>query len=79
MDGGKTAILSQNGKHLLVTITNGDGAFFQMLDAKPLPTSPMIIEQDPNEGIRKLAIYISPCEKIELAVEFVDYYMESEL
>lgn len=72
----KSAILTLNGKKLLAQIMTGDNAEFSVMDAKPLPTSPVIAEQNPNEGIRKLTIHIPESESINLAVSFVNYDMK---
>ena len=69
----KTAVLTKNGKKLLARIVSGGGAEFSVMDAKPLPTSPVIAEQNPNDGIRKLTIHIENCESNEICVTFVDY------
>ncbi len=69
----KTAVLTKNGKKLLARIVSGNGAEFSVMDAKPLPTSPVIAEQNPNDGIRKLTIHIENCESNEICVTFVDY------
>lgn len=72
----KSAILTMNGKKLLAQIMAGDGAEFSVMDAKPLPTSPVIAEQNPNEGVRKLTIHIPQTDSINLAVSFVNYDMK---
>lgn len=70
---GKSAILSYNGKKLLAKIVNGDGATFSVMDAKPLPTSPQIPEQNPNNSVRKLTIHMPSVQEIDLCVSFADY------
>ena len=70
-DDGKSAVLTKNGKKLLATIVCGDGATFSVMDAKPLPTSPVIEGQNPNDGIRKLTIHIENCGSNEICVTFV--------
>lgn len=69
----KSAVLTKNGKKLLATIVSGDGAEFSVMDAKPLPTSPVINEQNPNDGVRKLTIHIENCKSNEICVTFVAY------
>lgn len=66
----KTAYLNKNGKVLKAEITSGDGATFSVMDAKPLPTSPVVEGANPNDGIRKLAIYIPKCQSLKLTVVF---------
>lgn len=70
LEGGKQAVLTQNGKKLLASIESGKEAFFTVMPAKPLPTSPVIEEQNPNEGVCKLTIHILKCEGIDLRVTF---------
>ncbi len=69
-EDGKIAYLDKNGKVLKAEITSGDGAKFSVMEAKPLPTSPVVEGADPNENIRKLAIYIPKCKDIKLSVVF---------
>ncbi len=66
-------MLTKNGKKLLATIVSGDGAEFSVMDAKPLPASPVINEQNPNDGVRKLTIHIENCTSNEICVTFVAY------
>ena len=73
VEGGKKAVLEQNGKKLLAVIESGEKAFLSVMDAKPLPTSPVIEEQDPNEGVRKLVIHIPECGDLDLTVLFTAY------
>lgn len=72
----KSALLTLNGKKLLAKIISGDNAEFSVMDAKPLETSPVIEQQNQNEGIRKLTIHIPKTESINLAVSFVNYDMK---
>lgn len=69
VDGsGKSAVLTLNGKKLYAAIREGEGAYFTVMDAHPLPTSPTVPGQADNAGIRKLAIHIEKCSGIELCV-----------
>ena len=72
-ENGKKAILTQNGKKLLAAIESCEQAVFSVMDAGPLPTSPVIEQQNPNEGVRKLAIHIPECGDLELLVTFTAY------
>jgi hypothetical protein len=38
------------------------------MDAKPLPTSPNPLGQNPNNGIRKLAVHLSQTASMQLIV-----------
>ena len=71
---GKSAVLDINGKKLLAKIISGAGAKFTVMEAAPLPTSPIVVGQDNNEGIRKLSIHIENCLQLDLCVTFVNYY-----
>ena len=72
-DDKKSAVLTKNGKKLLAKIINGENAEFSVMDAKSLPTSPVIEGQNENKGIRKLTIHIPDSGSINLAVSFVNY------
>ena len=69
-DGGRTARLTQNGKSLTSRLVEPAGAAFTVMPAAPLPTSPNPEGQNPNEGIRKLAIHFEGVEELELTVRF---------
>ncbi|WP_028550138.1 discoidin domain-containing protein [Paenibacillus sp. UNC451MF] len=70
---GKSAILTQNGKRLGVTMSfSGQapaGATFKVTDAKPLPMSPNPSGQDPNTGIRKLALELTGVQDLNMAIQ----------
>ncbi|MBE1446532.1 heparinase II/III family protein [Paenibacillus sp. OAS669] len=76
-EDGKSALLSQNGKRLWVTMTFPKDASppsqakFQIMDARPLPESLNPKGQMPNNGIRKLAIKLDGVQDVRLAVELV--------
>lgn len=53
---GKKATLAQNGKTLLLEIAGPDGAGWTVGPAVPLPSSPNPPGQNPNSGVRRLAI-----------------------
>ncbi|MBE1446540.1 discoidin domain-containing protein [Paenibacillus sp. OAS669] len=69
---GKSAILTQNGKRLGVTMSfSGQapaGAVFKVMDAKPLPVSPNPSGQDANTGIRKLALELTGVQDLNMAI-----------
>lgn len=62
------ATLHQNGKQVSVRIEGPDGARFQVMDARPLPTSPDPEVQSRNEGRRKLAIHLCDVSDLRLAL-----------
>ncbi|ULL18845.1 DUF4962 domain-containing protein [Paenibacillus sp. H1-7] len=70
---GKSAVLTQDGKRLGVTMSfSGQapaGAAFKVMDAKPLPVSPNPAGQDANAGIRKLAIELTGVQDLSMAVQ----------
>ena len=70
LDGGKTAVLTRGEKRLFATITEGEGAEFSVLPAVPLPSSPRIVGQDENEGVRKLTVHIKSASSLRLTVAF---------
>ncbi|MEF3306437.1 CBM96 family carbohydrate-binding protein [Paenibacillus sp. GYB003] len=68
---GATAILAKNGKRLWARILSPSQAKFSVMDAAPLPTSPNPGGQNPNAGIRKLAIQLEDVQNLRLSVLFV--------
>lgn len=69
-DGG-SAVLTRDGKRLWARILAPAGARFQVMDARPLPTSPNPAEQNVNAGIRKLAIRLDGVTNTTLSVLLV--------
>lgn len=69
-DDGKTAVITVNGKSMIAEITEGDGAVFSVMEAKPLPTSPACPGQDENAGVSKLTIHMTDVSKLNLTVVF---------
>ena len=68
----KSATLTKNDKTLTAYIANGDAATFSVMEAKPLPTSPQVADQDPvPENVKKLTIHIS-------MIEFMNFYQECQ-
>jgi hypothetical protein len=63
-----TAALRQRGKQVSVRIDRPATARFQVVEARPLPTSPDPAVQARNEGRRKLAIHLEGVTDLELAV-----------
>lgn len=68
----KTAVLTKNGKKMKVQILS-EGVF-EVMDAKPLPSSPVIEGQNENAGIRKLAIHLTDFKEGRIIVGFSNYY-----
>ena len=69
-EDGKTAVITVNGKSMIAEITEGEGAVFTVMEAKPLPTSPVCIGQDENAGVSKLTIHMTNVSKLNLTVVF---------
>lgn len=67
---GKSAVLDMHGKRLLAEIISGEQAMFSVMEATPLPSSPIIHGQDPNKGIKKLTIHIKNTRQLKLCVIF---------
>lgn len=69
-EDGRSAILSQGGKRLYAKILSEDGAKFTMMEAKPLPDSPVIAGQAENNGVSKLTIHLTNYAGGTLSVGF---------
>ncbi|CAG7627460.1 Ig-like domain-containing protein [Paenibacillus allorhizosphaerae] len=67
---GKSAILSQAGKRVMVQLLGETGASFSVMNAEPLPTSPGP-KQGVNNRYKKLTIHLSGVETAVLSVRFV--------
>jgi hypothetical protein len=68
---GRTANLRQAGAELHAEILSPAGAKFELMDAKPLPTSPNPEGQGRNNRIRKLAVHLTGIRDARLAVLLV--------
>jgi hypothetical protein len=66
----RTAILEIKGKKLLAEIVSPKNGKFEMMDAKPLSTSPQPTQNNKNEGFKKLAIHIVGESNVTIAVEY---------
>lgn len=66
---GQTAMLTLNGRQLQARLLDAPaGARFSVMEAEPLPTSPNPSGQNPNAGIRKLAVTADPAHRFRLSV-----------
>ncbi len=65
---GATAILHQGDARLWCRIISPSNAQFTVMDAKPLPSSPDPKGQNPNAGVRKLAIHFSGVKELRCCV-----------
>jgi hypothetical protein len=55
-DDGRVATLTQGEAQLRAILLSPEDARFSVMDARPLPTSPNPAGQNPNKGVRKLAV-----------------------
>ena len=69
-EDGKTAELSKNGVTIYAKLLTSQGTF-QVMDAKPLDTSPQNSSQNANSSYKKLAIYFEDVIDLDIAVEFL--------
>lgn len=69
-DDGRSAVLSLEGKQLLVRIVSPNSSTFSFRAAAPLPASPAPAGQAANLGVSKLAIQLSGATSYTLAVDF---------
>ena len=68
---GKSAMLSQDGVRLWAELVDPQDLRFTVMDAKPLPTSPVANGQTENAGIKKLAIQSSQAKDTRIIVQFI--------
>jgi len=68
---GKSAMLSQDGVRLWAELLDPKDLRFTIIEAKPLPTSPVASGQTENEGIKKLAIQSSKVKDTRIIVQFI--------
>ncbi len=67
-EDGRTALLRQGEAQLRAVLLSPDDARFLVMDARPLPTSPDPPRQNPNKGIRKLAVALKGVTSVRLIV-----------
>jgi len=70
-DGGRTALLSQNGKRFTVRLEEPKEGAFTLMECRPLPTSPNPEKQANNVKRRKLALNLKGVQacRIQVALE----------
>ncbi len=71
-DGGRTAILEQNGKTIRAHLGAPAGASFSVQEAVALPGSPQPSENTPNTGVRKLTVHLGASTQTTLNITFDD-------
>jgi hypothetical protein len=67
-DGGRTAVLSQRGKTFTVHLQEPAEVQFQVMECRPLPSSPHPEPQAENRGRRKLALHLTGVQTARLQV-----------
>jgi hypothetical protein len=70
-DNGRHALLRRKNKTCHAWLLAPAEAAFVVLDAQPLPGSPNPDIQNPNKGLRKLAVHLPQAENVTLAALFV--------
>jgi hypothetical protein len=65
------AVLTKDKAHLSMRILAPKDSTFEIIDAKPLPSSPNPSQQNANAGVRKLAIHLRDVTSLRLIVEMV--------
>lgn len=65
---GRSATLSREGQRLHAALLDPAPARFTVMDARPLPGTPAPDRQNPNDGIRKLAIHLPAITDLRLRV-----------
>jgi hypothetical protein len=70
-DNGRTATLRLGQRRLWAEVLEPAAARFTVRDARPLPSSPQPEKQNPNAGIRKLAVHMPGISDLRLAVRLV--------
>lgn len=73
-DDGKKAYLTRNGKSITAEISSSNvpDTRFSVMEAKPLPTSPVSEGQNDNEDVRKLTIHLENVKELCLSVRFYE-------
>ncbi len=74
----KSAVLTSDGKQLLVQIAEPSNATFTAMNAQPLSTSPNPSGQNSREGWRKLAICLKNIKSVNISVVFTPLLEEGD-
>ncbi len=78
-ENGREAVLERNGKLCHVYLLAPANATLEVMDARPLPTSPDPDIQQQNKGIKKLAVHLPKTGEVTIAVLYVPHFAsESE-
>ena len=74
----KSAVLTSDGKQLLVQIAEPSNATFTAMDAQPLSTSPKPSGENSREGWRKLSICLKNIKSANITVVFTPLLEEGD-
>jgi hypothetical protein len=67
-DDGRVATLTQGDAQLRAVLLSPENARFSVMDARPLPTSPDPAGQNPNKGVRKLAVNLREVKSATVSI-----------
>jgi len=67
-DDGRVATLTQGNAQLRAVLLSPENTRFSVMDARPLPTSPDPAGQNPNKGVRKLAVNLREVKSARVSV-----------
>ncbi len=67
-DDGRVATLTQGDAQLRAVLLSPENTRFSVMDARPLPTSPDPAGQNPNKGVRKLAVNLREVKSARVSV-----------
>jgi hypothetical protein len=67
-DDGKVATLTQGDAQLRAVLLSPENTRFSVMDARPLPTSPDPAGQNPNKGVRKLAVNLREVKSATVSI-----------
>jgi len=67
-DHGRTATLNQHGKSFIVRLLQPADAEFEVMDCRPLPSSPNPEPQADNRNRRKLALHLTKVQATQIQV-----------
>lgn len=70
-EDGRAATLRLDDQRLLAEVLAPAAARLAVMEARPLPSSPQPEKQNPNTGIRKLALHVPGATDLRLAVRLV--------
>ena len=73
-DSGQRVALERNGKLCHAHLLSPPNAKLTVMGAKPLPSSPNPDIQNPNKGVKKLAVHLPEAKDVTIAVLFIPAY-----